>query len=130
MKVNKKATREAKHLYRWCVVKNLLDEARVRQVVQMVLTAGHRASPAIVWHFLRLVRFDLAQHTAHVESAVPLPADVQAATQAGLTRMYGPGVTTEFTCRPSLIGGMRIQVGSDVYDGSVSAALAAVEKNL
>jgi F0F1-type ATP synthase delta subunit len=27
-----------------------------------------------------------------------------------------------------LIGGMRIQVGSDVYDGSVLARLAAFEK--
>jgi F0F1-type ATP synthase delta subunit len=28
-----------------------------------------------------------------------------------------------------LIGGMRIQVGSDVYDGSVLARLAALEKS-
>ena len=35
---------------------------------------------------------------------------------------------TIFGHRPALIGGMRIQVGSDVYDGSVRAGLAALEK--
>jgi F0F1-type ATP synthase delta subunit len=29
-----------------------------------------------------------------------------------------------------LIGGMRIQVGSDVFDGSVRAGLSALEKSL
>ena len=57
-----------------------------------------------------------------------MPADLQAAIEAGLTRRYGPGLTTAFADRPALIGGMRIQVGSDVYDGSVRAGLAALEK--
>jgi F-type H+-transporting ATPase subunit delta len=60
---------------------------------------------------------------------MPLPPDVQAATQARLRRMYGPGLTTLFSDRPALIGGMRIQVGSDVYDGSVLAGLAALERS-
>jgi F-type H+-transporting ATPase subunit delta len=34
-----------------------------------------------------------------------------------------------FTQRPELIGGMRVQVGCDVYDGSVRAGLAALEKS-
>ena len=75
--------------------------------------------PAILSHFMRLVRLDLARHTATVESATPLPPDLQAAIEASLTRRYGPGLTTAFAQRPALIGGMRIQVGSDVYDGSV-----------
>jgi F-type H+-transporting ATPase subunit delta len=35
-----------------------------------------------------------------------------------------------FTVNPSLVGGMRIKVGSDVYDGSVRARLAALEARL
>ncbi len=128
MKVNKQAKREAKQLFRSCLVNGLLDENRVRHVVQRVAAAGHRGWLAILSHFGRLLKLDLARHTATIESAIPLPTDLQAAIEAGLTRRYGPGLTTAFAHRPELIGGMRIQVGSDVYDGSVRAGLAALEK--
>ena len=78
-------------------------------------------------HFQRLVKLDLDRRTARIESAVPLPADFQARLQAGLTRTYGPGLNMSFGQNPALIGGLRIQVGSDVYDGSVRARLAALE---
>jgi F-type H+-transporting ATPase subunit delta len=44
--------------------------------------------------------------------------------------VYGAGVEATFTENPALIGGMRIKVGSDVYDDSVRARLAALEARL
>ena len=129
MKINKKAKREAKQLFRLCLVNSLLDENRVRDVMQHVVAAGRRDCPAILSHLGRLVKLDLARHTATIESATPLPADLQAAIEAGLTRRYGRGLATAFAHRPALIGGVRIQVGSDVYDGSVRAGLAALEQS-
>jgi F-type H+-transporting ATPase subunit delta len=129
MKIGKRVKREAKQLFRFCLVDGVLDEGRVRQVVQRVAAAGRRDGPAILSHFRRLVKLDLARRTATIESAVPLPADLQAAVEAGLSRRYGPGLATAFAHRPVLIGGMRIQVGSDVYDGSVRAGLMALEKS-
>ena len=128
MKINKRAKREAKQLFRHCLVNGLLDEGRVRSVVQGVAAAGQHNCPAILSHFRRLVRLELSRHTAIVESAAPVPTDLQAAVEAGLTRRYGPGLRTAFALQPALIGGMRIQVGSDVYDGSVRAGLAALKK--
>jgi F-type H+-transporting ATPase subunit delta len=58
-----------------------------------------------------------------------LPAGLQASVQAGLEHAYGQGLTTTFTENPGLIGGMRVRVGSDVYDGSVQARLAALEES-
>ena len=130
MKINKRAKREAKQLFRLCLVNGLLDESRVGRVVQFVVAAGHRDCPAILSHFGRLVKLDLARHTATIESATPLSADLQAAVEAGLARRYGPGLTAAFAQRPALIGGMRIQVGCDVYDGSVQGRLTALEKAL
>jgi F-type H+-transporting ATPase subunit delta len=129
MRINKRAKREAKQLFRLCLVNSLLDENRIRQVMQRVVAGGHRDGPAILSHFGRLVKLDLARHTATIQSATLLPADLQAAIETGLMRRYGPGLTTAFAHRPALIGGMRIQVGSDVYDGSVRAGLAALEKS-
>ena len=129
MKITKRAKREAQQLYRFCLVNGLLDENRVRQVVQRVIATDKRDCPPILAHFLRLVKLDCAQHTATIESATPLPADLQTVVQTGLTHRYGPGLTTEFAERPDLIGGMRIQVGCDVYDGSVRGGLEALEKS-
>ena len=125
---NKQARREAKQFVRLCRVNSSVDEDRVRQVVEQLVISGRRNSHAVLDQLLRLVRLDHDQHTAKVESATPLSPELQAATQARLTRLYGPGLATSFSDRPSLIGGMRIQVGSDVYDGSVQSELAALEK--
>ena len=129
MKITRKAKREAKQLYGVCLVNDLLDENRVRQVVQRVLAAGRRDCPAILTHFLRLVKLDCARHTATIDSATPLAADLQATIQAGLTSRYGAGLTTAFAQRPELIGGMRVQAGWDVYDGSVRAKLAELARS-
>jgi F-type H+-transporting ATPase subunit delta len=129
MKITKRAKRDAKYLFRVCLVKGLLDESRVRQVAQHLAASGERNSPSILAHFIRLVKLDCARHTAAIESAIPLPPDLRAVIQNGLEHRYGPGLTIMFAHSPELIGGMRIQVGSDVYDGSVLAGLKALEKS-
>ncbi len=129
MKTTRQTKREAKRLFRLCLVDGLLDEGRTRQVVQRLIEAKRRGASALLSHFQRLVKLECARHTAEVESAVPLPADLRASIQAGVARTYGPGISPSFTHNPGLIGGMRIKVGSDVYDGSVRARLAALEKS-
>ena len=128
MRTTRRARREARRLYRACVVGGLLDEARARQVVDRVVGARRRGSLAFLSHFQRLVQLDRARHEAVVESATPLPPDLRASGESGVARLYGPGVSTSFADNPALIGGMRVKVGSDVYDGSVRAALLALEE--
>jgi F-type H+-transporting ATPase subunit delta len=129
MKITKKAKREAKQLYRFCSLNGLLDENRARRVAQRILATGERDCLSILTHFLRLVKLDCARHTATIESATPLPADLQTIVQTELAHRYGLGLTTVFAQRPELIGGMRIQVGCDVYDGSVRAGLEALKRS-
>jgi len=129
MKVTKQARREGKQLFRLCLVNGLIEEKRARQVVQQIIAAKPRGYLATLSYFQRLVELDCARHTAKVESALALPADLQASVQAGLARVYGPGLTASFAENPALIGGMRIRVGSDVYDGSVQGRLAALEQS-
>src|SRR5512137_1992610 len=124
MKVKKQARLEAKRLFRFCLVDGRLDENRVRQVAQRVITSGERDARGVLAHFLRLVKLDRAAHTAIVESATPLSAELQASIHAGLKRRYGSALAAEFSHRPELIGGVRVQVGCDVFDGSVRAKLA------
>ncbi len=129
MIISNRAKREAKQLFRLCLANGSLNEHRVLQIVACALATGYRDTPAVLAHFLRLVKLDREQHTGKVESATPLPPDLQAAIKTGLDGRYGEGLTTNFIERPELIGGMRIQVGSDVYDGSVLAGLKALERS-
>jgi F-type H+-transporting ATPase subunit delta len=130
MRATKRVKRKAKRLLRLCLVDGLLDDGRARQVAQHVGEAGKRDSLVLLQQFQRLVRLECARLTATVESAVPMPADVRADVEARLAKAYGPGLSTSFAHVPALLGGMRIKVGSDVYDGSVQAELAAIEASL
>ena len=99
----------------------------MRQVVQQVIAAKPRDYFAILSHFQRLVKLDLDRRTARVQSPLPLSEPQQALIQTNLTRRYGAGLIFAFTQNPGLIGGLRVQVGSDVFDGSVQARLADLE---
>ena len=112
MKTTKQMRRQSKELYRLCLVKGMLDEARVRQVVQTIIQSRRRGYLALLARFQRLVKLDFARHTANVESAIPLPPDVRADVEAGLKKAYGPGISAVFSANPALIGGTRIQVTS------------------
>ena len=124
MKISKQARRDAKQVFRSCLVNGLLDENRARQVVQQIIAQKPRGYMAILTHFQRLVKLDVARRTAKIESAMDLPENLRVGVQANLARRYGPGLTVSFTQNSGLIGGLRVQVGSDVYDGSIRARLA------
>jgi F-type H+-transporting ATPase subunit delta len=129
MKISKQARRDAKELFRSCQVNGLLDEGRARHAVQLVIDAKPRGYFSVLTHFQRLIKLDLDRRAAKVESATPLAPDLQSRLQAGLSRTYGPGLNLSFAQNPALLGGLRIKVGSDVYDGSVQARLAALEES-
>ena len=130
MKSNRKVKRAARQLYRACLVDGLLDHGRVRQVTQRIAASPRRGSLRLLSDFQRLVRLDHDRHTALVESAAPLSSGLRDSIQVDLTRLYGPGLVASFVDNPALIGGLRIKVGSDVYDTSVRSRLAALEARL
>jgi F-type H+-transporting ATPase subunit delta len=129
MKISKLARREAKELFRACFVNGVLDQDRVRDAVRRTLEMKPRGYLAILSHFQRLLKLEIERRTALVESAVALSADLRGNVQNTLARVYGPGLTISFTENPALIGGMKVQVGSDVYDGSVRGRLAALAES-
>ena len=130
MKSNKKAGRAARRLFRLCVVEGLLDEGRVRQVAARIAAPGRHGSLPILSEFARLVRLDCERRTVVVESAVPLPHDVRDGVGARLADAYGPAITVTFGVDPALLAGISVRVGSEIYDGSVRARLAALEARL
>jgi F-type H+-transporting ATPase subunit delta len=122
--------RAARRLYRLCLVDGRLDEARILQVAGTLAGSGRRGALAVLAGLRHLVRLEQDRRRASVETATTLPEDLRGTVRANLDRTYGAGLDTTFTENPALIGGMRIRVGSDVYDGSVRARLAAIASQL
>jgi len=123
MKITKQARRSAKQLFRSCQLNGLLDENRARAAVDGLLSARPRGYLAVLTHFQRLLKLDAERRAARVESAIPMTAAMEQTVKTSLEARYGPGLTFQFSQNPALLGGVRVQVGSDVYDGTVRARL-------
>ena len=116
-------------MFRSCQANGMLDENRVRQAVAQLVSRKPRGYLEILSRLHRLVKLDVEQHTARVESATPLAANLQADVSNQIKKKYGDGLDILFTENPALIGGLKIQVGSDLYDGSVRTRLAKLEQS-
>ena len=123
MKISKQARREAKELFRDSFVNGNLEENRVRQFVSKVAELKPRGYSMILSHFYRLVKLEIERRTARVESAVALSPELQSEVTNKLNAIYGKGLNISFARNAALLGGLRVKVGSDVYDGSVQARL-------
>ena len=119
MKLSKESRRLARDLFRASLTDGQPDPARVRVVLERLEAVRPRGVVGILKEYHRMIRTALASRRAVVDSAAPLdPADT--ARLAGLIHSrFGSGIEAEFRVDPSLIGGLRVQIGSDVWDGSV-----------
>lgn len=130
MKISKQARRDGRDLFNACRVDGVLDEARVRDAVTRVIAAKPRGYLGALSHFQRLVKLDVDRRTARVENAVETSPELVKAIESRLAAQYGPGLNITYWVNPALIGGLKIRVGSDIYDGSVAGRLASLEATL
>jgi len=130
MKISREAKRSARELFQLSVAGGQLDPARVREISGRLLESKPRGYFQILKEFTRLVRLELGKRHAVVESAFELIPFNQQALISAIGNKFGRDVTVEFQVEPSLIGGLRIKVGSDVWDGSLRTRLSEVAKEL
>ena len=72
MKGSKQSRRDAKQLFQSCQVDGALDEARVRQAVALLIEKKPRGYFGTLQELQRLVKLDVNNRSARVESAVAL----------------------------------------------------------
>ena len=130
MKISKEARRSSRLLFRACLVGGKLDEGRVREVIGKVAAAKPRGHVAILEAFSKLVRAEVERQQALVESATELEAGLRQQLQQSLNAKYGRELSLQFSVKPELLGGIRVRVGSDVWDGSVKARLETLRSQL
>ncbi len=123
MKISKQARRCAKQLFKSCLRDGQLDDDKVKRAVNVLIEAKPRGYLAVLAHLRRLVKLQVQRRTVLVETVVALEREQSQRLREQLEKRYGPGLRFEFVQRPELIGGVRVQVGSDVYDGTIRARL-------
>ena len=126
MKISKQARRDAKQIFRGCQVKGVIDEAKARLAVRALVERKPRGYLGILSHFQRLVQLDVDRRSATVISAVPLTQTAQDRVESTLSARYGVGLSFNFKTDPAVIGGLKVKVGSDVFDGTVRARLESL----
>ena len=129
MKGTKQSRRFAKQLFKSCQANGRLDADRTQKSVQLLIEKKPRGYFGILQHLHRLVKLDEASRTARVESAVALGQVQQQDIQDSLNQLKGGNVTVEFAENPRLIGGMRVKIGDDVFDGSVKTRLTGLSES-
>ena len=123
MKASKDAANAARRIYRLCAPEGELDEQKIRIAFKRIADAKPRDFRAILQELLRLVRLDEESRQALIESAVDLDTASRVRIEKNLNDQYGGGLTFTYKTEPDLLGGTRIRVGNDVWDGSVQSRL-------
>ncbi len=97
-----------------------------------VLIEGDRTRllPQIIEQFEALRRDAEGVAKARIQTALPLSETQIADLSAALQRRFGQRVEATVVVDESLIGGVRVSVGDEVIDGSVSGRLAAMSRDL
>lgn len=131
MKIDKNSARAARQLLRACVdADGRLQNTRIKSVVQRVAQSKPRGYIKILSAFERLVRLEVQKRRAIIQSASALTPAMHDQLSTDLQKKYGEDLEFDFQTNPDLIGGLRVQVGSHVWDGSVRAKLETLRNNL
>ena len=130
MKITKEARKAAKAFLLGSFTNGRLDDAKIRTVVSQLIEQKPRNYHEILQAYQRSIRLELEKHQALVESAGELDQATREKLRRTLKSKYGDDLTIEFKTTPGLIGGLRIKIGSDVWDSSVQARLRTLETEL
>ena len=130
MKINKEIRRLSREMVRASFTDGQLDSGKIASVVQSLIAKRPRNYIGILQNYKRLLRLEIERRHARIESASELSAETNSRVLQNLNRKYGRDLTTQFVVNHKLLGGMRIRVGSDVWDGSVRHRLENLQQQL
>ena len=130
MKINKDIRRQARELLHGSFTNGQLDRGKIAALIDALAEKRPRHYIDILHTYKRLIRLEEDKRRARIESPRELSPEVSSRITDKLRRRYGDGLTTEFIADPSLLGGMRVRVGSDVWDGSVRNRLERLKQQL
>jgi F-type H+-transporting ATPase subunit delta len=130
MKINKETRQLSKELLRASFTDGRLDSSRVASLVKSLIEKKPRNYIKVLESYKRLLRLEVEKRSATIETATELAPEATEQIVANLKRKYGNDLAAKFVVNPELLGGMRIRVGSDVWDSSVRNRLHRLQQQL
>ena len=130
MKITKETRQLSKQLLRASFTAGQLDSGRVASLVKSLIEKKPRHYIQVLEAYQRLLRLEVEKRTATIETATELPQEAGEQIVANLKRKYGNELAARFVVNQELLGGMRIRVGSDVWDSSVRNRLQRLQQQL
>jgi len=127
MKLDKESRKLSKRLFQASFTNGAIDNSNVSVIAKKIVESRPRNAIGVLKEYQRLVRLEVEQHQALVESAVELDQATSGQLVANLKAKYGADLSTEFRVTPELLGGIRIKIGSDVFDSSIRERLSRLD---
>jgi F-type H+-transporting ATPase subunit delta len=130
MRTAKEARKVSGMLFRNSFTEEKLDKEKISHMVETLLAEKPRHYLDALKNYQRLIRLETEKRHAVIESATQLNSALANQIVTNLRRRYGEDLTTEFRTNPELLGGLRIKIGDDVWDGSVKNRLRKLQEQL
>jgi F-type H+-transporting ATPase subunit delta len=130
MKINKEIRTLSRGMLRASFTDGRLDPGKISSLVDSVIARKPRFYVDVLRNYHRLLRLEIEKRQAKVESAAPLDGPLATQITNRLKQKYGEDLQTVFRVVPALLGGVRVRVGSDVWDGSVRNRLERLQQQL
>ena len=130
MKLNKEIRQLSRKMLQASFTDGQLDPGRIASLVNSLVTQKPRNYIDVLKNYKRLLRLELEKRHATIETASEVDPAIRAEIETNLKTKYGGDLSTDFRVVPQLLGGMRIRVGSDVWDGSVRNRLERLQHEL
>jgi len=130
MKINREIRQLSREMLRASFTDGQLDSGRISSLVDSLIARKPRHYVDVLKNYRRLLRLELEKRQAKIESANEMDSATSSELVSNLKKKYGSDLTTEVIVNPELLGGMRIRVGSDVWDGTVRNRLERLQQEL
>lgn len=114
----------ARQFFKLSVVDGSLSSDRVSGVLAYVEKHRPAHTIAVLKVYARLVAAEVARGRAVVEHAGSVHDSILATIAAAMTKKYSRPIASVSKRNDALLAGLRVRVGDDVYESSVSGQLA------
>jgi len=114
----------ARQLFALSLVDGLVSESQVEGVLAYLEKHPPAQPLAVLEAYRRLIARELAKGELVVEHAGPIAEGILRSLEGAFTQKYKRQVTARGVHNASLIAGLRLHIGDDLYEASVAQQLS------